>query len=388
MNAVLRSIALAAALAFPAQALVISYSYDSAGRLTSANYGGASSTSYRYDANGNLLARTNSVSVFVPLAGNYSGLVAASPVLNAGAGSITLSVSLTGSFSGRLVLGGKTFRLRDEFDANGDFEVDLPTNPPTQLTLHIDAVTREITGTLSGGVVAALTASPAPFGKKAPAPGGAVGKFTALFAATENVTTRPKGTGFGTITVAPTGSVKVAGTLADGTKFSLGTALVSETRWPLYASLYRNAGHVAGLVEYAPLPGTGDFAATLDWARPGGGLYAAAFTTQLDFSAARYVAPKNARVLDLPDTSPNGEFVAPGISRDFTLDVRNRIVVESTNPENLALKLNVKTGTVSGSLMFAGKVRKLSGILQLEQNAGAGFLFSDTESLPFTIGED
>lgn len=376
-----------------AQALVISYHYDSAGRLTTANYGGVSSTSYGYDANGNLLSRTNSQSIFVPLAGNYAGLIAASPVLNAGAGSITLSVSLTGSFSGRLVLGGKTFKLRDEFDANGDCEIDLPTTPAVHLSLHIDPVTREVTGTVSGGVVAALTAFPAPFGKKAPAPGGAVGKFTALFSATENMTTVPKGTGFGMVTVAATGSVKMAGTLADGTKFSQGTTLVSETRWPLYASLYKNAGHVAGLVEYAPLPGTGDFAndplEKLDWVRPGGGLYAAAFTTELDFSAARYAAPaKNQRVLDLPDTSPNGDFLAPGIDRLFTLDAKNRIVVETTNPENLVLKLNVKTGTVSGSLTFGGKVRKLAGILQLEPNVGAGFFFSDSESLPFVFGED
>src|ERR1051325_3982928 len=48
-----------AALAFStsARSMIVSYAYDSAGRLTKANYGGASNTTYAYDNNGNLLAR-------------------------------------------------------------------------------------------------------------------------------------------------------------------------------------------------------------------------------------------------------------------------------------------------------------------------------------------
>ncbi len=383
-------LALLAALALPAHALVISYTYDSAGRLSTANYGGVSSTSYSYDANGNLLARTNSESLFVPLAGSYAGLIAANPASSAGAGFVTLSVTLTGGFTGQVVLGGKTFKVKGTFDANGDVAAFTLGGSDIQLALHIDPATHEITGSFTGGVVATLTAFAAPFGKKSPAPGGAVGKFTGLFAATENLTTTPKGTGFGSVTIGKTGSVKLAATLADGSKVSQGTKLVSETRWPLFAPAPKNQGFVAGLVDFAPLPGAGDFAGTLDWiTTTAKAPYLAPFTTQLDFSAARYTAPaKGRRVLDLPDTTPNGDFLTPTVSRAFTLDTKNVIKVDEPNPEQVKLKLSVKTGAVSGSLLLGDKTRKLSGILQLEQNVGAGFFFSDTESLPFTLGED
>lgn len=383
-----------AALALPAPAIVISYQYDSAGRLMSANYGGVSSTSYTYDANGSLLSRTNSVSQFVTLAGTYTGLIAATPVSSAGAGVITLTVSLTGEFTGKLTLGGKSYTIpKTTFDANGDATVTPKGTPAIQLAIHIDAATHEITANVTGAVVATLTASPSPFGKKAPAPGGAVGTFTGLFFATESVTTKPKGTGYGTVKIKPTGSVKLAGTLADGTKISQGTMLISETRWPLYVPLYKGGGFVSGLVNYMPAPGTEDFGAVLDWIKPGTttAIYPDAFTTQLQLSAARYTPPaKGQRVLDLPDTSPNGDFVADGgaVDRILTLDTKNKITFADPNPEQVKLSISTKSGAVSGSLMFAGKTRKLRGTLQLEQNFGAGFFFTDTESLAFGFGED
>lgn len=383
-----------AALALPAPAIVISYRYDSAGRLTSANYGGVSSTSYAYDSNGNLLSRTNSVSQFVTLAGTYTGLIAATPVSSAGAGVITLTVSLTGEFTGKLTLGGKNYTIpKTTFDASGNATVTPKGSPAIQLAIHIDPATHEITANVTGAVVAALTASPSPFGKKAPAPGGAVGTFTGLFFATESVTTKPKGTGFGTVKVAATGSVKLAGTLADGTKISQGTMLVTDTQWPLYVSLYKGGGVITGLVTYAPMPADGDFGAVLDWIKPATStaIYPDAFSTQLQLTAARYAAPaKGLRVLDLPDTSPNGDFVADGgaVDRIFTLDTKNKITFADPNPEQVKLSINTKSGAVSGSLMFGGKTRKLRGTLQLEQNIGAGFFLTDTESLAFGFGED
>jgi hypothetical protein len=50
--------------------------------------------------------------------------------------------------------------------------------------------------------------------------------------------------------------------------------------------------------------------------------------------------------------------------------------------------VKAKSGKVSGSLLFDGKTRKFSGLLQLEQSVGAGFFFSDTESLPFELSEN
>jgi YD repeat-containing protein len=386
-------LAACAAVAFisSAQAIQISYSYDSAGRLTSVSYGAAGNTTYEYDRNGNLLARENTVNPFLPLAGTYAGLITGNAGSSAVAGFLSVKVTLNGGFSGTASLGGKKFKVKGTFDANGDATVDLPGSPAVHLSLHLDSGTRQITGALTGGVTAMVTASSAPFSKSKPAPGGAVGKYTALLAATESAVTVPKGTGFATVTIGATGSVKVAGVLADGTKLSQGTSLVSDTQWPLFANLYKAEGFVSGLVSYAPDPGVGEFIGTIDWLKPAvpGGLYTAGFSTELNFSAAHYAAPpKGQRALDLTDDSPNAHFVAPGIDQFLSLDNSNRVQVGDPNPEKLTLKVKAKSGKVSGSLLFDGKTRKFSGLLQLEQNAGAGFFLSDTESLPFELGEN
>jgi YD repeat-containing protein len=252
----------------PARAIQISYSYDSAGRLTSASYGGAGNTTYQYDRNGNLLARVNTVNPFVPLAGTYAGLITGNGGSSAQAGFLSLNVTLTGGFSGTASFGGKKFKVKGSFDSNGDASIDLPGSPAVHLDLHLDAGTRQVTGAFTGGVTAMLTASSAPFAKSKPAPGGAVGKYSALLAATESLATVPKGTGFANVTIGSTGSVKVAGVLADGTKLSQGTSLVSDTQWPLFATLYKNEGFISGLVSYAPNPGVGEFIGTIDWLKP------------------------------------------------------------------------------------------------------------------------
>ena len=59
---------------------------------------------------------------------------------------------------------------------------------------------------------------------------------------------------------------------------------------------------------------------------------------------------------------------------------------QTPNPEKLSLKLKVKNGVLSGKIALDGKARKVSGILQLEQNEGAGFFLTDSESRPFTFG--
>jgi YD repeat-containing protein len=381
----------AAAFVSSARAIQISYSYDSAGRLTSASYGAAGNTTYQYDRNGNLLARVNTVNPFLPLAGKYAGLITGNAGSSAEAGVLSLNVTLSGGFSGTVSLGGKKFKVKGTFDADGNATVDLSGSPAVHLALHLDSGTRQITGTFTGGVTATLTASSAPFSKSKPAPGGAVGKYTALLAATESLATVPKGTGFASVTIGTTGGVKVAGVLADGTKLSEGTSLVTDTQWPLFANLYKDGGFVSGLVSYAPDPGVGEFIGTIEWMKPAvtGGLYTAGFSTELDFSAAHYAPPpKGQPALELDDESPNAHFIAPGIDKPLTLDAKNHISVAEPNPEKLTLKLKAKSGQISGGLLIAGKGRKLSGVLQLEQNIGAGFFFSDSESLPFTLGEN
>lgn len=46
----------------------ITYMYDTAGRLSMANYGGGKLFVYEYDRNGNLVATTDRLSIYLPVA--------------------------------------------------------------------------------------------------------------------------------------------------------------------------------------------------------------------------------------------------------------------------------------------------------------------------------
>lgn len=377
------------ALALPAHALIISYSYDAAGRLRGVDYGGASNTAYAYDANGNLLARTNTVNPFIPLLGRYTGLVTGGTPTALNTGLLTLAVASNGAFSGTLRLGGATYKLNGTFDANGAAMLNLTRKkPPGTLTLDLQLDLdgpAQITGTLSGAETATLVAVLTPFGKKSPAPGGLAGAYTALFEPTQIGAAIPKGDGFATVNVSAAGAVKVAGALADGAKISLGTVLAGDGTFTLFAGLYKNAGFLAGTVTFAADPGVSDFTGAPDWLKP------AAFTTKLALLGSRYTAPsKGARALDFANASPNAQFhaeagnLAAPLDKLITLETTNKFTIPA-GPEKLKLKLTLPAGLLGGSFLDSGHSRKLSGVVFQAQNLGAGFFPGTSESGVFTL---
>ena len=374
----------------------LTYNYDAAGRLTRVNYGGTINTAYTYDPNGNLLSRINSTEPLPLVVGEYFGLITNATPGIANEGVLSLQLSASGAFTGKLTIGGKTYSFRGTFAEDGSTAPIVIQRkgglPSLTLMLAVDVSdpALQITGTLTDGTFTSQVAlDRALFGKSNPAPANLIGKYTAFFRATSNAAGIPQGTGFARVSVNPSGSVRATGVLADGSKFSQGTPLTGDGTWPFFAALYKKKGLLAGFIEFGLAPNDGEFTGTLDWVRPAGGRgpFASGFNTELDFSAAHYVAPpRGQRALDLPNTSPNARFNAPGITRPVTLTAENKIIVAEPNPEKLTLKLKVKSGLLKGRITVDGKARKLSGILQLEQNEGAGFFLTDDESLPFNFG--
>jgi YD repeat-containing protein len=401
-TSLLHTLAVAAlALALPAHALIISYSYDTAGRLTVANYGGASNTAYAYDANGNLLARTNSTNKFIPLIGSYAGLVTGGTATALNTGLITLTVASNGAFTGSLKLGATTFKLKGTFDmTTGAATLTLTRKtPPGTLTLDLQLdldSTGQLTGTISGGETATLLATLTPFGKKAPAPGGLVGAYTALFEPTQTGTTIPHGDGFAKVSVTAAGAVKMAGTLADGSKLSLGTVLAGDGSLSLFGSLYKGGGFVTGTVTFATTPGVSDFASAppLAWKKPAttGPIYPAFFDTELNLIGSKYAKPaKGQRVLDFANTTPNAELTASGgnstaIDKLVTLEVTNKFNIPS-DAVKLKLAITTSSGLLGGSFFDAGtsKTRKLKGVVFQQADRGAGFFLGDSESGAFDL---
>lgn len=147
--------ALVAALALPAPALVVSYSYDAAGRLRGVNYGGMSNTAYSYDANGNLLVRANTTNPLPPLAATYAGLVTNAAPVAGNEGFITLKLDAGGKFTGKITIGGVSKGFGGTFAQDGSTPYIMITGTNLTLSLlvlDVSGGTQRITAKLSDGV--------------------------------------------------------------------------------------------------------------------------------------------------------------------------------------------------------------------------------------------
>jgi PKD repeat protein len=213
---------------------------------------------------------TNTLATPGSLLGTYTGLVLPTNApTDATIGSIQIKVSKTGTFSGKLTMGGITLSVRGLFDASGN-----ATNSVTprglnslQVVLHLDIEnqTEQITGTVSDGTfTSVLLADRAVFSNKNPCPW--VGRYTIVFdPPSGDDTNLPSGSGNAMFTVAATGGGRMSGVLADGTKININAPVSEQGTWPLYEALYKKQGACVGWVSFDT---NNTFSATVDWFRP------------------------------------------------------------------------------------------------------------------------
>jgi uncharacterized repeat protein (TIGR02543 family) len=350
--------------------------------------------------------------------GKYAGLLKGSSAIPETSGLANLTVTKTGLVTGKVVIGGKAFPIKGEFNGIGrlDTFVTVAKQPKLVLGLNLDMNpngTQSITGTITGAAgVSNIQAFRAPFDtKKNPLPAEfarsytfylpAVAPSTASVADTDlsppigdDTAPRPQGNGVGVLSISSGGVVKWTGTLGDGSPATQTTLLDGQKRWPLYVSLYKNGGYVAGQVIHNPAAPNDDLSAILDWIkRPNpvetyfpGGFRIEGHT----LTGVNYTAPaKGARVLPAYDSAPgnagpisllDGNLPDPGLGATLSLLPTNATqIAPITN--SLKVSITPKTGAVSGTFVFpiTGKVTPIKGvILQGKIGKGIGFFPGST----------
>ena len=238
------------------------------------------------------------------VAGTYEGIVLASganpQVSNDTTGLITITVTGTGSLSGKLTVGGisKSFSGLLKFDGTARFK------NPTILADYIDVIdTAEfdsylgalsfnvpsggapVTGTLktsgTGTEIASFTAKQTPFKSSAPVqPGdgllnaGTKGTYNVAILS-PGVAGTPTGDGAATVAVTASGAVTFKGYLADGTAFTAAgklTAGANSTASPyqaaVHGNLYKKAGAIATVLSFNKDLTNTDVTASVTWIRP------------------------------------------------------------------------------------------------------------------------
>ena len=214
-------------------------------------------------------------SPFGTVKGGYSGLIwNTNGVTPESSGIFALTVTTSGAFSSRLLVGGKRYAMHGQFDVKGDATVTIPRRQasPLVLSLHTDpgSGTDEVYGTLNeGGWVAALAGDRGVFNPKLN-PAAQAGRHSFLLEHTGPGTT--VATGLSRITTA--GRALVGGVLGDGRKFSGANALAKNGDYPFYLSLSRGSEVVIGWLNF-PAGNSNAAAGTMAWVKGGTNGFAA-----------------------------------------------------------------------------------------------------------------
>ncbi len=275
----------------------------------------------------------NFVHVRKLLAGSYNGLVTkeASAAPFDYNGLLAVTVSTTGTLTGKITLSGVTIPFKGSILNNGDVRfgagftttLDLLKNGSSLglLALNVDPNGSTITGTIkTGGALllaeilnadhAYYTSKPYPELPLRNVPNAVLdanyekGKYTALFqanAAPNNGVAKagfPQGSGVGQITVSASGVVKIVGKLADGSAISYANALSVNGEWPVFIPLYAKKGFVTGNVAFDDQQLESDASSVVTWLKPNTGsatgLYPSGWPNGIssDFVASKFVVAK------------------------------------------------------------------------------------------------
>lgn len=309
------------------------------------------------------------------LAGFYSGL----------GGRVDLTITSTGSYSGKLLLAGTTLSFRGvltstlaSVESTATAVIKRSKLTDLVVSFTVDPVNQRLkTAQLNDGTFASafeawrnLWALPEGLALQA-----LVGQFNiALKTPAADSSAHPQGAGFASFRVATNGKLTVSGVLADATAFTCATFVGPLGEVLVYRNLYINKGSVSGHVVAAAgtagaMPAFSDSAVTgtLKWSRPAQNsrTYRNGFGP-LDLTpvGGRYLAPdKFTPPMEVVDggTGTTNAVVAfseggiadtvanPGISVRLQAGGKVELPATSANPQATRLTVVNLTGATSGS---------------------------------------
>ena len=371
-----------------------------------------------------------------PLAarGTWTGIVQRDSGLNTGLGGrVKLTISNTGTYTGTITLGAKTYSWASRIDAllnNAN-----PTTPfaisrgrvltPLTGNLLLNLSTDRLSGAISDG---SNTATFEAFRNPWSATNKPVQASTAYNAALEVPealalnAAYPQGHGHVKMTVGTTGIVSWAGKLADATTLTGSSTLGLLGETSFHAMLYSNTGSAQGWSTITLDSGLVD--GTMDWFKSPQPDKSTTRTYKsgiplhsLKVRGARYLRPASlAMILDLdsqPATGPltnNAKLRFTGLPLFTRLDQTFKITQSLTavmptlileNPQGVRLSFSATTGTLSGTFSFSDddpndstlpyakilRIGSFSGLLVTRPDLNQGIGYFNLAELPDTVGE-
>jgi len=336
---------------------------------------------------------------FIPVKGVYNGLFfTLGQVWHTNSGAFKLTLRDAGTYSASIRVGGKAYAASGALDLEGNATNVINRAGLSPLTifwrLGLNADNKDtVTGTVSTvDWVAQLDGDRAQFSTRANNPARIAGKYTLTISGAPDATDRPQGDSIGTVTVDGNGLVKLAGTLADGTKVSQAVHVSKYYEWPLYAELYSKRGSMLSWVGFLTNDIDTELIGSVSWVRPPGKTpkyYTNGFLETVPLIGSVYRAPAaTGRILQLTNaqvTLTGGNLMAPEQPLVDPVELGLRSIVVNTLPNVLAsltVKFTTSSGRFSGTFIESSSTRRVafSGVVLQKWNMGSGFFLGTNES--------
>jgi hypothetical protein len=332
---------------------------------------------------------------FVSGKGSYNGLVLDPKGLTPGSsGFLTIMVTTSGSFSAKIMLGGRRFTASGEFDGNGNAVATIPRKnlAPVTVSLQMDfaAGGDRITGTIGDAAwTSEFSADRAIYSRLNPCPQAA--HYTFIFPGQFDSALEPGGDGYGLAFVDAFGAIHLTASLSDGTKIAQTVPLSKNGQMPFYAAPYGGKDLIVSWITFSNSP-TEDLTGEVNWIKPGSSsrkYYPEGFTFKTTVSGSRYVPPMDGgTILDFTSCqlSLNGGSLPKSITNLFSLGANDRITTISSN--SLRLTFTPSSGLLKGAVMnsVTGKPIIFNGVVVQKQNTGSGYFLNASESGRVWVG--
>ncbi len=314
---------------------------------------------------------------FIPLPffkGSFAGR------LQNGAGTWSLSLSQTGSFSAQITLNGRTIKFKGALDSQGIATVLLPIGT-LRLSQNLDPAAG---GTLSGTLQApsldvTLQGQPLPVYSKAnPCP--IAGQHTLVLLppdASPGSLTQPFGASHAVLTVSTGGSARLAGSLADGSALLFSAPLTANRTLPVGVWIAKRRDTLSGVLAFsATIPET--ISGSVSWNRPADSSaqilpWDSGFNLPLDATGSRWTPPaRGSTILQELSGESRLTFSGPDTLKSATVQfsTSHKVVETSVPTSGISFVVDPKTGT------FTGKYRPSSALPSVTQSFRGVFLKS------------
>lgn len=326
--------------------------------------------------------------------GTFHGPVARDSIVTGGLGGrVELTTTVSGTFTGKVILGSSTYTFPVSAVLNASVGSDSPTasfaiarplpKQPLLITFSLDSANQAlINGKVKDGdAEVSFSGWRKKWGATDPVLladlNRYVGRHSFALNAPVGLPELPQGSGYGTLTVtATTGAVVVTGKLADNTAISSSTFCGPSGEVLVHQLLYGSKGVVLGVLSmspgtatYVPAYADSSLSGAISWTRPPivGRLYSGGFGP-FDLSAVggRYVAPAPATAIvmgitdNLVDNNARLAFSGAevvGTSPDihFRLKASSVFVppLALNNPRKTSLIITPSTGAFSGQFTLS-----------------------------------